>query len=153
MPGGQYGLVYIISGLFGAAIVYGVPWLVGAILPFVESPSLDSTTGQVLCGVGAFAGFLLAQIALSGWGETWRSWAMWALFVVLIFGLSAIGSWYIQANPDSALLETITELVKKAPIEEEASPLLLFIGIPIVLFVIMCAIAILKGDSGGASRR
>ena len=158
--GGPYGFAFIISGLFTAAIVFGVPWLAGKILPFVEFPSLDSTTGLVLCGVGGVAGLTLTQIAIEGWHKTWRSWATYALLVGSIYGIFAIARWYIEANPDSALLETITELGQNMSLEPENLVLILFVGIPIVfigipilLSVILFALVLLKGDSSGKSRR
>ena len=160
MAGGQHGFTFTIFGLFGAAIVFGVPWLAGKILPFMESPSFGSTTGWVLCGVGGVAGVILAQIALTGWHKTWRSWATYALLVGSIYGIFAIAGWYIEANPDSALLETITELGQNMSLEPENLLLLLFIGIPVVFIgipivvtVIALAIALLKGNSGGDSGR
>ena len=160
MAGGQHGFTFTIFGLFGAAIVFGVPWLAGKILPFMESPSLGSTTGWVLCGVGGVAGVILAQIALTGWHKTWRSWATYALLVGSIYGIFAIAGWYIEANPDSALLETITELGQNMSLEPENLLLLLFVGIPIVfigipilLSVILLALVLLKGGSSGKSGR
>ena len=148
---GQNSLIFIIFGLFGAGIVFGVPWLIGKILPFVGSPVWGSTTGWVLCGTGLFAGYLLAQISIYGWRETWRSWVMWVIFVVPLMGLGAIVGWYFQANPGH--LETLKELGKKASITEDNFIIILVVGVPILLFAIMAVIAIWREYSRGKSHR
>ena len=144
-PGGQNGLAYIVFGLIGAGIVFGVAWLVTVILPFVPTLRFGSTTGWVFCVVGLVAGYLLCQGAIDGWRETLRSWAMWALIAVPLFGLSGIVAWYINANPDSVLVETIIELVKKLPGSSSGTPLIYaFVGGPILLFMIFLAFGLFK---------
>ena len=140
-PGGEHGLAYIIYGVVGAAIVFGAAWLVTLILPLVPTLSFGSTTGWVLCGVGAGAGLLLCQVSLHGWREMWRSWATWAMIVVPVMGLGSIVGWYFNANPDSALVETITELVNRVP---EGALVPIVVLLPILGFVIMFAVAIVK---------
>ena len=56
MPGGTHSGAYIIFGLIGAAVFYGVPWLAGKALPFVGPPAWGSTTAWVLCGTGLALG-------------------------------------------------------------------------------------------------
>ena len=140
-PGGSHGLVFTIFGLFGAGIVFGAAWLVTKILPFVDTVSFESTTGWVLCGVGGVAGCLLCQVALHGWREMLRSWVGWAMFVVPLYGLFAIVGWYVNANPDSTLVEAIIGLDKGT---SESEKILLFISLPFLGFIIMCVVAIVK---------
>ncbi len=151
---GTHSFTFIIFGLFGAAIVFGVPWLMGKILPFVGPPAWGSTTAWVLGGVGLFGGYIVAQISITGWRETWRSWAMWALFMVALMGLGALAGivmLYSLANPGQ--LETIVELGEKVSIDQDNLVPILFVGVPILLFVIMAVLGIWKASRIGKSRR
>ncbi len=145
-PVGQYGLAYIIFGLFGAGIVFGVAWLVTKILPFVGTVSFGSTTGWVLCAVGGLAGCTLAHVGIHGWRETWQSWVQWAISMVVIYVPLSIVGWYINANPDSALVQTGYDLVRNMPIA-------VWFAIPITIVVGMYAWAIYKTNRDKGRRR
>ena len=64
-----------------------------------------------------------------------------AMLVVPLYGLFAIVGWYVNANPDSTLVEAITGLDKGT---SESAKILLFISLPFLGFIIMCAVAIVK---------
>lgn len=155
MPGGQHGFVFILFGILGATVIFGIPWLIGAILPFVGSPTLGSPTGWILCLVGFGAGNIVAQIGIQGWSEAWRSWVTYAAIVIPVLGLAAIAGLYIQANPDSALLTKGTEIAKRVPtkvwIAIPLSIVVLIFVIPILSILIASAIPSRKKRNGGTS--
>lgn len=147
--GGIHGGVFAIHGLFGAGIVFGVAWLVTWILPFVDTLRLGSTTGWVLGAVGYYGGCVICAITLDGWRETRRSLVQWAIIMVVLFGPLSLVGFYFEANPDSGLLKTITELGERAPKNTWKFMVLL----PVLVGIILCAVGLLKYYISGEHRR
>ena len=133
MPGGQNGCAYLLFGLVGAGLLYGLAWILTAIAPFVPTLRWGSTAAWVVGIAGLFGGYLLCQVSLQGWDETRRSWASWAMFLIPIAVIAAALGWFIGRNRDAAWFSSVYELGERLmylmPSAWIATPVIAFLAI------------------------
>ncbi len=132
MPGGQNGCAYLLFGLVGAGLLYGLAWILCAIAPFVPTLRWGSTAAWVVGIAGLAGGYLLCQVSLQGWDETRRSWASWAMFLMPIAVIASALGWFIDRNRDAALLSSFVGLGEKLmfmlPLAWVAAPVIAFLA-------------------------
>ena len=147
MPGGQNGCAYMLFGLVGAGLLYGLAWILTAIAPFVPALRWGSTAAWVVGIAGLVGGYLLCQVSLQGWDKTRQSWATWAMFLIPIAIIAAALAWFIDRNRDSAWISSFYELGERLMFMLPWS----WIAAPVIVFLAMFGWAIYRHNRNRGS--